>query len=45
MARYVPYMYIQFAKEFLQLVDQTGLTDRISYYEYEEEGWTFHSKG
>ena len=45
MAKYVPFMYIHFAKLFLQMIRKRNLDHRIKYFEYEEQGWTFHSKG
>ena len=38
-------MYIHFAKKFLEAVSSHGYEDRVQYFEYLREGWTFHGKG
>ena len=44
-AKYVPHMYMYFARQFLQEVNKLNQLDRVKYFEYFQEGWTFHSKG
>lgn len=38
-------MYVHFAKKFLEAVSSHGFEDRVQYFEYLREGWTFHGKG
>ena len=45
MAGHVPCMYVHFAKKFLEAVSSHNLEDRVQYFEYLREGWTFHGKG
>ena len=37
-------MYIQFARQFLSLVEPAD-EHRVRYLEYSRPGWTFHTKG
>ena len=41
----VPYMYIQFARQFLESVEEKSEEQRVKYSEYSRKGWTFHTKG
>ena len=41
----VPYMYIQFARQFLESVEEKSEEQRVKYLEYSRKGWTFHTKG
>ena len=45
MAGHVPYMYIHFARNFLEQIATTGNEERVKYFEYIKKGWTFHGKG
>ena len=38
-------MYIHFARKFLEGVARSGEEERVRYWEYGRQGWTFHGKG
>ena len=47
-SKYVPLMYVRYAREFLQSIRSGRMykgKGKVTYQEYEEKGWTFHSKG